>query len=78
LGHASILWRFAGKRGALRAAWDSLSVEEKNAAILEAARGKLAILPATVRGRNAWNPDRIVPTQNGFVPIRMRPLADAS
>jgi hypothetical protein len=76
LGHTSILWRYAGKPGALRAAWERLSIEEKNAAIKEV-RGKVAIMPATRRGRAAWDTSRILATDDGFVPIRMRHLAEA-
>jgi site-specific DNA recombinase len=76
-GHTSVLWRYAGKPGALREAWGRLPIEQKNAAIKEV-RGKVAILPATRRGRAAWDTNRIVATDGGFVPIRMRPLADAS
>ena len=77
LGHTSFLFRYAGRPGALRAAWDSLSMEEQNAAIREAI-GQTAVMPATRRGRGAWDPDRLVSTKNGFVPLRMRPLAPAS
>jgi site-specific DNA recombinase len=77
LGHTSFLFRYAGRPGALRAAWDDgLSVEEKNAAIREA-HGRIAVMPATRRGRAAWDTNRLIPTANGFVPLRMRPLADA-
>jgi DNA invertase Pin-like site-specific DNA recombinase len=72
LGHTSFLFRYAGRPGALRAAWDSLSLEEQNAAIKEAI-GQTAVLPATRRGRGAWDSDRLVSTASGFVPIRMRP-----
>ncbi len=76
LGHTSFLFRYAGRPGALRAAWDTLSLEEKNAAIREAL-GRVAVMPATRRGRAAWDPNRLVYTTGGFVPLRMRPLADA-
>jgi site-specific DNA recombinase len=76
LGHTSFLWRYAGRPGALRAAWEDLSLEEQNAAIKEA-NGQIAVMPATRRGRAAWDPDRMVPTKNGFVPIRSQPLAPA-
>ncbi len=74
LGHTSFLWRYAGRPGALRAAWDSLSLEEQNALIKETI-GQVAVMPATRRGRGAWDSDRLVPTINRFVPLRMRPLA---
>jgi DNA invertase Pin-like site-specific DNA recombinase len=78
LGHTSFLFRYAGRPGALKAAWedDKLSLEEKNAAIREAL-GRVAVMPATRRGRAAWDTDRLVSTANGFVPLRMRQLADA-
>ncbi len=74
LGHTSFLWRYAGRPGALRAAWDSLSLEEQNALIKETI-GQVAVMRATRRGRGAWDSDRLIPTINGFVPLRMRPLA---
>jgi DNA invertase Pin-like site-specific DNA recombinase len=76
LGHTSFLFRYAGRPGALSAAWESLSVEEKNAAIREAI-GRVAIMPATRKGRVPWDPSRLVNASNGFVPLRNRPLADA-
>ena len=76
VGHTSVLWRYAGKPGALRAAWEKLPVETRNAAIREV-RGKVAIMPATRHGRGAWDTGRILATDDGFLPVRMRPLADA-
>jgi hypothetical protein len=49
-------------------------LEEKNAAIREA-HGRVAVMPATRKGRAAWDPNRLVDTSSGFVPLRMRPLA---
>jgi site-specific DNA recombinase len=76
MGHTSLLWRYAGRRGTLREAWmaDKLTADEQHAAIKEAI-GQTAIMPATRRGRGAWDTDRIVPVHD-FVPIRMRPLSE--
>jgi hypothetical protein len=76
LGHTSFLWRYAGRPGALRAAWGTLGLEEQNALIKETI-GQVAVMPAVRRGRGAWDSDRLIPTINGFVPVRMRPLTNA-
>jgi site-specific DNA recombinase len=76
LGHTSFLFRYAGRPGALRAKWDSLSIEQQNAAIREAI-GRIAIMPATRKGRVPWDPNRLVNASSGFVPLRDRPHAEA-
>ena len=76
LGHTSFLFRYAGRPGALRAAWVTLNLEEQGAAIKEAL-GQTAIMPATRRGRTAWDRTRLVSTGGGFVPLRLRPPAEA-
>jgi hypothetical protein len=76
-GDAPALLRFAGRKGTLRAAWESdeLSMDERRAAIKDAV-GPAAILP-TGPDRRAHVSQRTVSTK-GFTPLRMRPSAPAA
>jgi site-specific DNA recombinase len=77
LADTSILMRFAGRKGALRAAWESnrLTFDERRAAIKETI-GAVAILPAGPD--RAPISQRTIATAAGFTPLRMQPSTPAA
>jgi hypothetical protein len=77
MGDTSIMLRFAGRQGALRAAFESdeITMDEKRAAIKETI-GPVAILP-TAPGRSTVD-RRTVGTLAGFTPIRMQGSSPAA
>jgi hypothetical protein len=77
MGDTSIMLRFAGRVGALRAAFESdeITMDEQRAAIKETI-GPIAVLP-TIRGKSAVD-QRIVATSAGFTPVRMQSSTPAA
>ncbi|HWT85498.1 MAG TPA: recombinase family protein [Myxococcales bacterium] len=77
IGDTSIMLRFAGRKGALRAAFDGeeITMDEQRAAIKETI-GPLAILP-TAAGKSSVD-QRTLATPAGFTPIRMQGSAPAA
>jgi DNA invertase Pin-like site-specific DNA recombinase len=77
IGDTSIMLRYAGRRGALRAAWESerISQDEQRAAIKETI-GTVTILPYGPGHRDVS--ERAIATPDDYTPIRMRHSAPAA
>jgi site-specific DNA recombinase len=55
----SVLAPFAGRSGALRAAWPDLTLEQRRA-VISAALGRVAVLPTLTVGRPTFDPRRVL------------------